>query len=362
VSVTVEVLTKVRMLAIEAASVVSGAINGYGHLILTKHDGSTVDAGSALPLMPAATESAQGAVELATNAEVIAGANSTAAVTPASLALGITEAKLAALAVTEGKIGSLAVTTGKIADDAVTTDKIADASLASGLIGIPGEIRMWGGLTAPTGWLLCDGSSLSRTTYSTLYDVIAPSLGSVTISIASPGVITSNAHGLVVGEQVFLTTTGALPTGLSANTRYYVVSSATNTITVSATLGGTAINTSGSQSGTHTLRRCPHGIADSTHFNAPNFKGKTAVGYSSAETDFNYVGKSGGEKTHTLTTAEIPSHAHTMTMIYGTGWSGVIPLGASSGTTYSGNTGNTGDGGSHNNIQPYLSVNYIIKY
>jgi len=352
VSVTVEVLTKVRMLAIEAASVVSGAINGYGHLILTKHDGSTIDAGSALPLMPAATESAQGAVELATNAEVITGTNSTAAVTPASLALGITEAKLAALA----------VTTDKIADDAVTTDKIADASLASGLIGIPGEIRMWAGLTAPTGWLLCDGSSLLRTTYSTLYDVIAPSLGAVTISIASPGVITSNTHGLVVGEQVFLTTTGALPTGLSANTRYYVVSSATNTITVSTTLGGTAINTSGSQSGTHTLRRCPHGIADSTHFNAPNFKGKTAVGYSSAETDFNYVGKSGGEKTHTLTTAEIPSHSHAMTMIYGTGWAGVVPLGASSGTTYSGNTSNTGDGGSHNNLQPYLSVNYIIKY
>jgi microcystin-dependent protein len=352
VSVTVEVLTKVRMLAIEAASVVSGAINGYGHLILTKHDGTTIDAGSALPLMPAATESAQGAVELATNAEVITGTNSTAAVTPASLALGITEAKLAALA----------VTTGKLADDAVTTDKIADASLASGLIGIPGEIRMWGGLTAPTGWLLCDGSSLSRTAYSTLYGVIAPSLGTVTISIASPGVITSNAHGLVVGEQVFLTTTGALPTGLSADTRYYVVSSATDTITISATLGGTAINTSGSQSGTHTLRRCPHGIADSTHFNAPNFKGKTAVGYSSSETDFNYVGKTGGEKTHTLTTDEIPAHAHSITMIYGTGWSGVIPLGASSGTTYSGNTANTGGGGSHNNLQPYLSVNYIIKY
>lgn len=42
---TVTGLTAARMLEIEAASVVSGAINGSNHLILTKHDGSTVDAG-----------------------------------------------------------------------------------------------------------------------------------------------------------------------------------------------------------------------------------------------------------------------------------------------------------------------------
>jgi len=44
-SSTVRVLTAARMLAIEAASVISGAVNGSGHLILTKHDGSTIDAG-----------------------------------------------------------------------------------------------------------------------------------------------------------------------------------------------------------------------------------------------------------------------------------------------------------------------------
>ncbi len=38
-------LTAPRMIAIEAASVVSGAVDGSGHLILTKHDGSTIDAG-----------------------------------------------------------------------------------------------------------------------------------------------------------------------------------------------------------------------------------------------------------------------------------------------------------------------------
>lgn len=48
-------LTAARMLAIEASSVVNGAINGSGHLILTKHDGSTIDAGNALVAVAADT-------------------------------------------------------------------------------------------------------------------------------------------------------------------------------------------------------------------------------------------------------------------------------------------------------------------
>lgn len=74
----------------------------------------------------------------------------------------------------------------------------------------------------------------------------------VTITIASPGVITWTGHGFSNGQAVAFTTTGALPTGLSANTTYYVVNATTNTFQVSATVGGAAINTSGSQSGTHT--------------------------------------------------------------------------------------------------------------
>jgi hypothetical protein len=41
-------LTAARMLAIEAASVVDGEVNGSGHLILTKHDASTIDAGDVM--------------------------------------------------------------------------------------------------------------------------------------------------------------------------------------------------------------------------------------------------------------------------------------------------------------------------
>lgn len=76
-----------------------------------------------------------------------------------------------------------------------------------------------------------------------------------TVTIASPGVFTLNSHAFLTGDRVVFSTTGALPTGLSAGTTYYVISAGltTNAFEVSATSGGSAINTSGSQSGTHSL-------------------------------------------------------------------------------------------------------------
>ena len=75
----------------------------------------------------------------------------------------------------------------------------------------------------------------------------------VTITIAAPGVVTWTGHGLSVGDPIRFTTSGALPTGLAINTTYYVkqVLSA-NTFTVSSSVGGAAITTSGTQSGTQT--------------------------------------------------------------------------------------------------------------
>ncbi len=79
--------------------------------------------------------------------------------------------------------------------------------------------------------------------------------GTVTITIANPGVVTYTSHGLIAGASVVFSTTGALPTGLAPATTYYVAASpapTTNTFSVTATLGGAAINTSGTQSGVHT--------------------------------------------------------------------------------------------------------------
>lgn len=76
-----------------------------------------------------------------------------------------------------------------------------------------------------------------------------------TVTIASPGVFTCTTNNFALNDMVFFSTTGALPTGITAGTPYYVISTALagNVFEVSATLGGTAVNTSGSQSGTHSV-------------------------------------------------------------------------------------------------------------
>lgn len=80
-------------------------------------------------------------------------------------------------------------------------------------------------------------------------------LGTMTVTIASPWVFTLNNHGLWVWDAIYITTTWALPTGLSASTKYYVISAGltTNTFEVSAIKGGVAINTTWTQSWVHTL-------------------------------------------------------------------------------------------------------------
>lgn len=84
------------------------------------------------------------------------------------------------------------------------------------------------------------------------YQVDEYKTSNVTISIASPGVVTWAGHGLLAGTPIRLTTTGALPTGLATATTYYVIPVDANSFRLAATQSGTAINTTGSQSGTHT--------------------------------------------------------------------------------------------------------------
>lgn len=77
----------------------------------------------------------------------------------------------------------------------------------------------------------------------------------VTITIASPAVVTWTGNTFADGTPiVFANSGGALPTGLVAGTTYFVKQTTpgviANTFNVAATAGGSAINTSGSQSGT----------------------------------------------------------------------------------------------------------------
>ena len=83
----------------------------------------------------------------------------------------------------------------------------------------------------------------------------------VTLTIASPCVVTSTNHGLHNGTGVVFNTTGALPTGITSGTTYYARSTAANTFNLydtpaNAIAGGATgrVATTGTQSGTHTLK------------------------------------------------------------------------------------------------------------
>lgn len=130
-----------------------------------------------------------------------------------------------------------------------------------------------------------------------------------------------------------------------------------------------------------------------TTFNLANMKGRVVAGYDSAQTEFDALGKTGGAKTHTLTVTEIPAHGHTqdphthtqdahshLTQRYPTATGGstgftidtsmsgtladnTLPTKAATATNQAATATNqnTGGGGAHNNLQPYIVVNWIVK-
>lgn len=92
--------------------------------------------------------------------------------------------------------------------------------------------------------------------------------------------------------------------------------------------------------------------------------GRTLVGLDAGQTEFDTVEETGGSKTHTLITAEMPSHTHTPQAAGASLWL----TGGAAGAGYVFNADSTNDGtaiftntsaggdGSHNNLQPYIVV------
>jgi len=182
------------------------------------------------------------------------------------------------------------------------------------------------------------------------------------------------AHGLRINDKIRLTTTGTLPTGLAISTDYFIISAGftDGTFQVSTTRGGSAVNTSGSQSGTHTARLANFGLGDgSTTFNLPDLRGRVPIGLDNAggtpasrvaSVEADAVGGNGGAETHTLITAEMPAHTHDIITKTSTS-GGATRLGISTLqlTDVTVATESAGGGAAHNNLQPYFAVNWIIK-
>lgn len=133
--------------------------------------------------------------------------------------------------------------------------------------------------------------------------------GVCTATIASPGVLTKNGHGFAADDPVKLSTTGALPTGLSAGwyeggTTLYVRNPTANTFELATTVGGASIATSGTQSGVHRVMRSssmPVGLTEGTIYFVRNpttnaFEvSATAGGASINLTGANAIGKVRGQ-------------------------------------------------------------------
>ncbi len=177
-------------------------------------------------------------------------------------------------------ITSVGAITGVTAATANRSTLLATTEFA-GQSAPAGAIQAFAMNTVPAGWLECDGSAVSRASYPNLLAALIKS-STATITIATPGVVSWTAHGRRAHDPIRFTTTGALPTGLAVATTYYVRSTGltADAFQLSATPGGAAINTSGTQSGVHTAIHAPHGIGDgSTTFNVPDYRGEFLRGW-----------------------------------------------------------------------------------
>jgi hypothetical protein len=141
--------------------------------------------------------------------------------------------------------------------------------------------------------VLCKTGALTRRYLGSFYNG-GNQTSTVTMTIASPCVVTYTGHGLLNNAPVVFTNSGGnLPTGIVSGTTYYVASigtTLTNSFNVSATPGGALINTSGSQAGTHTCT-VPTYTEDSTSnrwlFNYYNSQARN-LSYT-PPADFNYT-------------------------------------------------------------------------
>ena len=162
---------------VPALNEVSGvnAINGTTPVTVDNTDPSQ----PVLGISPA-TSSANGSIRLGTQAEVNAATETSVAITPATLNAGIGNYLPDASDVAKGAVElatQAEVEAGTDTTRAVTPAALAAAVPAIGLAVPAGTVIAFAGAATPAGYLLCDGSQQSRTTYAALFAVVGTTYG-----------------------------------------------------------------------------------------------------------------------------------------------------------------------------------------
>ena len=203
------------------------------------------------------------------------------------------------------KVKSAGISSNELATDSVTENKIQDgavtaAKLDSAAVSVlmpTSTILPYAGSAAPTGYFLCDGSAKSRTTYAGLFAIIGTTYG---VGDGSTTFNIPDLRGRVIAGQ--------------------------------DDMGGSSANRLTNPASTI------NGI------------------------DGDGLGNTGGSETHTLLTAQMPSHDHGGGTV-GTSFIGDVSGGGARAHPYQngGNVSSEGGDQAHNNVQPTIILNYIIK-
>lgn len=231
-------------------------------------------------------------------------------------------------------------------------DMILTTPAAASSEGAPaGSVVAFAGSAAPVGWLLCDGSAVSRTTYAVLFAAIATAYG------AGDGSTTFNLPDLRGRTAVGKDDMGGTPANrLQVATTISTTSgSASATVASAANLAiGMFVLSANIPPGTTITAISGTAVTLSTSATAT--ASGTATRFSVLP-DAQSLGASGGSQVHTLVIAQMPAHTHTYNDVLSAG----INTMAGGGNLGTGNTGSTGGGQPHLNLQPSLLTNFIIK-